>query len=173
MKRFLKNKKILNVGCGRDTYGTDFVDKYPARVEVKKVDVDKEKLPYPNNFFDEVYSKNLLEHLTNPGFALKEMYRVLKKGGRIVLITDNASYWVWCIGRTHHGGYRGFKEDKHYCLFVPEHLVNYFKRLGLKRVRFKFISRSDNFLVFLIDKILQLTPFRRMGFKQFEIIGFK
>ena len=43
---------------------------------LSKCDVDTEKLPFPDNYFDEVYSKNLLEHLRNPGFALKEMIRV-------------------------------------------------------------------------------------------------
>jgi len=29
-------KRILNIGCGNDTYGTDFLDLYPKRKEVKK-----------------------------------------------------------------------------------------------------------------------------------------
>jgi len=64
-------RRILNVGCGEDTYGTHFVDLYPTRKEVIKCNVDKEKLPFPNNYFDEIYSKNLLEHLRNPGFFLE------------------------------------------------------------------------------------------------------
>lgn len=94
MKKY--RKRILNVGCGRETYGTHFVDLYPTRPEVKEVNIDNEKPPFPANYFNdnEVYSKNLLEHLTNPGFVLKEIVRVLKKGGKLILITDNASYWV-------------------------------------------------------------------------------
>jgi ubiquinone/menaquinone biosynthesis C-methylase UbiE len=52
--------RILNVGCGNDTYGTHFVDLYPTRKEVIKCDVNKERLPFPSNFFDVVYSRNCL-----------------------------------------------------------------------------------------------------------------
>jgi ubiquinone/menaquinone biosynthesis C-methylase UbiE len=77
-----ENKRVLNVGCGDDTFGTDFVDLYPIRGNVIMCDVTKEKLPYEDNTFDVVYSKNLLEHLSNLWFALKEMKRVLKKNGK-------------------------------------------------------------------------------------------
>jgi hypothetical protein len=30
-------RKILNVGCGEETYGTHFVDFYPSRKDVIKV----------------------------------------------------------------------------------------------------------------------------------------
>ncbi|MCS7093681.1 MAG: methyltransferase domain-containing protein [Candidatus Aenigmarchaeota archaeon] len=175
MKRFVGSKKrILNVGCGSDTYGTHFVDLYPTRKEVVKCNVDEERLPFRSNFFDEVYSKNLLEHLRNPSFCLKEMKRVLKKGGELVIITDNASYWVWAVGKTHHGGYSsGFSEDKHYSIYLPEHLVNHLKKLGFRRIRFDFILDSDNFLIKMIDKFLSLTPLRRLGFKRFKIVALK
>jgi ubiquinone/menaquinone biosynthesis C-methylase UbiE len=75
------NKKILNVGCGSETYGTHFIDLYPSRKEVIKCDVDKEKIPFPNSYFDEVYCKNIFEHLRNPGHLIEEAHRVLKKGG--------------------------------------------------------------------------------------------
>jgi len=48
-------KRILNIGCGNDTYGTDFVDLYPSREEVKRVDLEKEKLPFKKNSFEEIY----------------------------------------------------------------------------------------------------------------------
>ena len=37
-------RRVLNVGCGKDTYGTDFVDKYPSRKDVIKYDIDQEGL---------------------------------------------------------------------------------------------------------------------------------
>lgn len=56
-------KRILNIGCGNDTYGTDFVDLYPQRKEVKKCMIDSEKLPYSKNTFDEVRMYFVFEHL--------------------------------------------------------------------------------------------------------------
>jgi ubiquinone/menaquinone biosynthesis C-methylase UbiE len=72
-------KKILNVGCGKETYGTHFIDFYPSRQNVLKCNVDEEKFPFPDNYFDEVYAKFIFEHLRNPMNFLSESYRVLKK----------------------------------------------------------------------------------------------
>src|SRR3989344_7050752 len=92
-KPFSMKKRILDIGCGNETYGTDFVDLYPSRKGVKKVDLHHQQLPYANNCFDEVYTKALFEHLINPGLFIKEVKRVLKKGGRVVLLTDNAGHY--------------------------------------------------------------------------------
>ncbi|HKZ42047.1 MAG TPA: class I SAM-dependent methyltransferase, partial [Candidatus Hodarchaeales archaeon] len=78
MARESKEPRILNVGCGNDTYGTDFVDLYPVRDDVIRCDVEKEKLPFRDNTFDEVFSGNIFEHLKNPNLVLREMSRVLK-----------------------------------------------------------------------------------------------
>lgn len=82
--KIMENRRlrILNVGCGEDTYGTDFIDLYPKRKEVKKVNLQKEKFPFKNKTFDVVYSSFIFEHLLNPQNSLKEMVRVCKKGVR-------------------------------------------------------------------------------------------
>jgi len=41
------------------------------------------QLDFPNNSFDALFSHNVLEHVGEPGRALREMYRVLKPGGVI------------------------------------------------------------------------------------------
>ena len=178
-------RKILNVGCGNEKYGTHFVDLYPTRSEVIKCNVDTEKLPFPSNFFDEVYTKNLFEHLTNPGFALSEMVRVLKKGGKIILITDNANYWYWSLqNKAHSGGYKNehinFPEDRHYTLFTPEHLRNFFEkyRVSIKSVT---LIEEDTLpkniikkIVFkFINNVLKLTPLKRMAYVRIKIVGIK
>lgn len=45
------------------------------------------QLDFPNNSFDAVFSHNVLEHVAEPGRALREMYRVLNPGG-VVGIRD-------------------------------------------------------------------------------------
>jgi SAM-dependent methyltransferase len=44
-----------------------------------------EKLTYPDGMFDIVHSVNALDHVENPWKAIKEMWRVCKKGGYIYL----------------------------------------------------------------------------------------
>jgi len=48
-----------------------------------------EKLPFEDSFFDMVVSVMLLHHLEGLLGGIKEMLRVLKKGGRLVLIDWN------------------------------------------------------------------------------------
>ena len=172
-------ERILNVGCGNDAYGTDFVDFYPSRNGVKKCNIDRDRLPYDDNTFDEVYAKNLLEHLTNVSNFFKEAARVLKRGGRIVVITDNASYWGYAVGRTHLGGYEtmhGDKEDRHYSLFTEWHLKNHLRSVGLQTVKTELMSSPAPPHIILkkvINIILRATPFWRMAYSHVKIIGSK
>ncbi len=170
--------RILNVGCGKDTYGTDFVDMYPSRENVIQHDIEQ-GLPYPSNTFDEVYSHCLFEHLKNPFNMLVEMKRVAKKGGRIRLITDNGSYWVFALNKTAHtGGYEKSHspEDRHYCFFTKHHLINHFTKAGLeveevKYVEFFSTTWLKHVACFVLQSILKLTPFRNMAYARIEIIG--
>lgn len=174
--------KVLNVGCGNDTYGTHFVDLYPARNNVERCDVNQQKLPFKSNFFDLVYSRNLFEHLTNPEFVLKEMKRVLKPNGKVILITDYAHSWNYVVGRSHSGGYENSnnKEDRHYFLVNDWHLKNWFRKVGLKVVKIEFIEDDYKgnplwkiLVKKVVNKILQKGMFWRMGYTRIKIIGKK
>lgn len=171
--------KILNVGCGDETYGTDFVDLYPSRPEVIKCDIDKEKLPYKENTFDIVYTKNLLEHLGNPLNALKEMKRVLKKGGKIILITDCAGYWSFhaFYSKFHYADLKEAghgEEDKHYALFTSFHLKNFFDNVGLKILSIESWNQEAGWFEKPINFFLRLTwLFRRMSYQKLKIEGKK
>ena len=55
-------------------------------------------MPFKDNFFDVVVCAWVLEHLSDPNKAFKEIYRVLKPGGKVIFITPNAlNYNVWLI----------------------------------------------------------------------------
>ena len=138
---------ILNLGCGRQMYGEVRVDRYRGSANVI-ADVEK-NLPFASEVFECVYSRFLFEHLRNPGFVLGEMFRVLKPGGTLLLITDNAAYPPFHMtprfgSGFHAGGYVGSgSSDRHYCLFTKEHLVNHLHHIGLERVRVKYVTADD------------------------------
>lgn len=46
-----------------------------------------EDLPCPTSSFDNVISINTVEHVYNAGYLIKEMHRVLRKGGRLFITT--------------------------------------------------------------------------------------
>lgn len=156
--------RILNVGCGQQIYGTDFIDLYPQRPEVVKCDFQVEAFPFEDNLFDEVYADNIFEHLLDPHRVLKEMARVLKPGGRLVVITDNASFWAYHLGaRTHYGGYEERQkndQDRHYALYTSWHLYNHLKALNLKEIKTEYMlipsKHSNRLLVKMFSYLLSL-----------------
>jgi ubiquinone/menaquinone biosynthesis C-methylase UbiE len=53
-----------------------------------------EDLPYPDNYFDIVYSTNVLEHVNDPKKVIHETIRVLKPGGYFQFVIPNyGSFW--------------------------------------------------------------------------------
>lgn len=85
-----KGMKVLDNGCGRGEFlqafahfgmevsGTDVSDYCK---EAKIVDLNTDSLPFPDNSFDVVFSKSVIEHIENTGHYMNEMRRVLKEGG--------------------------------------------------------------------------------------------
>jgi SAM-dependent methyltransferase len=158
----MNGKKILNIGCGNDAYGTDFLDIYPSRKEVVRCDVSNEKLPYKKNSFDEVYSKNLFEHLPNPLHLLSESRRVLKKGGKIMFITDNAGFLLFHIPlrknnflQHNSNAPRVGKDDRHYFLFTPLHLRNFAEKCGgFENVSVRYSYYSPRMIISILRPLL-------------------
>ena len=102
----IKNKKLLDVGCGdavdlkifsekgAQVYGID-----PSVEFLKKAKVNNptgsftkgvgEALPFPDNTFDIVTSKWAMQTSTDVPKVLSEMGRVLKSGGMLVYLTKH------------------------------------------------------------------------------------
>lgn len=171
-------KRILNVGCGKDTYGTDFVDLYPLHKKVIVCDLQKNKLPYNDNIFDEVYSAFVIEHMKNPGSFLKELKRVLKKNGTLVIKTDNAGFWAFHNSRSkakvHYGGYNSHGEkDIHFMLYTTEHLKNYFEDLNLQISELSYFKGHTGKAVNIISDLINKTRFNYMAYPHILIKGIK
>ena len=108
-----KGDKILEVGCG-DGYYLHLLSNIGIPLKLHGTDFDKEglkkakknlgkkillyhadlmkKLPFNNNTFDKIIMSEVAEHLPNDVKGLKEVYRVLKKGGILCLTVPNHSY---------------------------------------------------------------------------------
>ena len=53
---------------------------------IAKIKMDVQDIPFENNYFDIVICNHVLEHVDDDKKALKEIFRVLKKGGKGILL---------------------------------------------------------------------------------------
>ena len=106
--------RVLEIGCGMGTDGAQFaqagadysgIDLTEAAIELarKRFELsglegefrvaDAENLDFADNSFDRVYSHGVLHHTPDTARAVAEIHRVLKPGGRaIVMLYHRGSY---------------------------------------------------------------------------------
>jgi len=147
---------VLNLGCGDQNFGYVRLD--IVVTQATNIVADAQNLPFRDQVFARAFEKNLLEHLRNPSQHLCEVHRVLRTGGALSLITDNAACLKFYTLGTHTGGYskrRGL--DKHYALFTKEHLRNHMQRAGFSVASIRYVDAD--YFTRLFDKLLRLfTP---------------
>jgi SAM-dependent methyltransferase len=100
-------RRVLEVGCGPGeaaeriaASGAEVVavDSSPRMVELARargVDArlgDAQKLDFPDESFDAALAAWMLYHVPDPARALAELARVLRPGGRLVVVTNRAEH---------------------------------------------------------------------------------
>jgi SAM-dependent methyltransferase len=102
----LAGRRVLDAGCGRGCLARALLTAYPS-VSLFAVDLSPEmlahvpaavptrrgsvqNLPFEDSDFDVVYCVEALEHAGNPEGAVDELCRVVRPGGRVLIVDKNA-----------------------------------------------------------------------------------
>jgi len=133
-------KSILELGCGRGEFLNEFtkiglnghgidISDYAKKTckdsVIKVIDIVKERIPYPDNHFDIVFSKSFIEHFYYPDEVFKETYRVLKPSGIFINLTPEWQYV-----------YKSFYEDfTHRTPFTKKSLEDIHSITGFRNVK--------------------------------------
>lgn len=139
------NKNILDIGCGprgslewadmaNERIGLDPLSNKYKKLgilyhKMKYIDGVAEHIPFESEYFDYVTSFNSFDHFDDIDKAVKEIYRVLKRGGLFLLITDIHNYPKIC-------------EPQCISWNITNKLGEFFKIIEEKRIKGKRMYKS-------------------------------
>jgi len=168
---------LLDVGCGKGDVLKRFtsirpdieivaLDKenfrslIPSNIAFYELDAEKDRLPFPDNFFDGATIIHVIEHIKNPALVLKEVIRVLKSGEEFYIETPHIkslSFPSFNLLVYKGGGTLNFYDDpthiRPYDKKSLEEILNYFPIENLK------FGIYRNYIYTLVSPLLIILGF--------------
>lgn len=142
----LPSGRLLDIGCRTGEFadfmkqrGWDVQGLEVSPQEMQKFDVPifygtLDRAQFPADAFDLVTLWAVLEHIPNPKETIAEIARILKPGGRLVVLVPNFRSWVM-------GWLRGDDVPRHVVMFTPASYGQLMASAGLQLERTEF--RTD------------------------------
>lgn len=116
---------------------------YLEKAYFDRIFADMHDLPFSDNTFDIVFDSAALHHTKNLKGVFSEIHRVLKKGGRVVLINESAR---GIFEKVH----PGFKELEKRGFGDTSYSIPQWKKGaqegGFKKIRIDFLSLADDYI---------------------------
>ncbi|MEJ2348134.1 MAG: class I SAM-dependent methyltransferase [Patescibacteria group bacterium] len=171
--------RLLDVGCAlgdclmeakklgwKDALGievSDYAYKFARKrgLNVKKGNLKKNSIS--SNSFDVITYQDVIEHIADPVDELKRIYKVLKPGGLVFLVTpDVGGWWNKILGPL----WYHYKPDEHVMYFSQESLKKALKIAGFKNIKTRktyhvlsveyVINRLRYYSPFIFENILKI-----------------
>ena len=200
----LLDGRLMDFGCGSKPYrslfhvaeyiGVDFENPgHPHLNEQIDVFYDGKHIPFEAGSFDSIFCSEVLEHVFNPDEVLRELHRVLKVGGKILITCPFAiseheapndfarysSYGLLHLLEKH--GFEVLELDKIgnsvevvfqlWIMYIHQHINPFFRKIPVVRSGFRFLTYTTlNILALFFSKVL---PDRRDLYLNNLIVGRK
>jgi SAM-dependent methyltransferase len=155
---YRRRGRLLDVGCGVGDllaqmtqlgWQAEGVEIDPAVIEVcraRGLTVHKGTLyaqHFPDNHFDAVTAKHVVEHMHDPCAFLRECARILKPGGQLVMLTPNLD----SLGhQKFRAAWMALEAPRHLVIFTRASLQDAAARSGLRVVRAFTTARPSGFI---------------------------
>ncbi|MEN3036859.1 MAG: class I SAM-dependent methyltransferase [Candidatus Methanosuratincola petrocarbonis] len=104
-----------------------------------------EAAEFPSRHFDAITMNHVIEHVPDPIGTLKECCRVLKPGGKLVVVTPNIGSMGYQVFGEH---WRGLEVPRHLHLFSPRSLRTCAERAGLRVSDLRTTARNARFMYY-------------------------
>ncbi len=140
--------RILDVGCG-DGFHLNLLRKYGNKKwTLEGIDLDKraveaarksglnvhlgsvEEMQLPEESFDLVFMIQTIEHVEKPAAILSSIFKLLKKGGKLVIVTDNTDSLDFKIYKNRYWG--GYHFPRHWNLFNKKSITKLAIKTGFE-----------------------------------------
>jgi len=156
------NAKIMDIGCGDGFHLELLRSSGKKNWSLEGVDIDKhaieaasvkglkvhmgpvEKIDLPGEDYDLIFMLMTIEHVERPDEQLRGIRRLLKRGGRLVIVTDNTSSLDFKFFKQHYWG--GYHFPRHWNLFNRHSLGRLADKTGFEVVSLKTIISPVNWV---------------------------
>jgi 2-polyprenyl-3-methyl-5-hydroxy-6-metoxy-1,4-benzoquinol methylase len=150
--KFIKDgDRVLDIGCGVGVF-TQLVKKTHPKCDVTGVDISDKaieanklenneiayyqgyigRLDAPDEHYDVVFCGETIEHLDDPSILFNEAYKMLKKGGKLIITTPREEH---------------IKSDEHVWYFKQEDVEELFLKAGYKEIKFEYLKDMEHLMV--------------------------
>lgn len=151
----MSEKVRIQLGCGRKYFpGWINCDFLPEVRADKHFDLEVFPWPFPDNYADEIFMDQVLEHLSDIVKVIEEIHRILKPGGIVRIIVPYAKGDGAYQDPTH----RHFFTEKTMDYFTEGFEYNFYSRCRFKLLRASLTGVSDT----LRKKLRNAIPFRSL-----------